>query len=568
MIIKITLLKRVAMAGVVLSLSQPALSASTVLATPGDIDDSIRSLEQERQSIRDILSEQSVTLDEIMAMMADKEQEVLLLMAAIEDKEYELIELGKEIETKEEAIAEVSEGIADTEEELNEATKRYDKNKAVAKRRFQSLQKEEQNALLIYLDAISHSESLLDVIGRINAVSLLLGAQSDMLEHIQQQADEIQSLQRNLQLQKRQLTRQTKELEDLEEKVRSEQDALLVEREEAETLISTLTEEQAAIESAYDGNMDALARTQENLDGQRLERQLLEAEAARMETMSSNIEMGLSSSGRSALESLSRVREGQRDTDTVSQVIERAEGYMGVPYVWGGTTPSGFDCSGLVQRVYASAGITLPRTSSQQARAGSAVSVSDAQPGDLLFWEDNGQVYHVAIYIGGGEYIHAPRPGRNVGITSVRHFTPTSARRVIPNASPSSSDTTASEQDMTPSSSERSTPTSQGDFLGYFEATAYAIGDGLTPSTTTANGTNVANTITSPDGHRIIAVDTSVIPMNTVVRVELPNGESFTAKASDTGSAINGQKIDLLMSSPNEALRFGRQNGIKVYNVN
>lgn len=94
--------------------------------------------------------------------------------------------------------------------------------------------------------------------------------------------------------------------------------------------------------------------------------------------------------------------------------------------------------------------------------------------------------------------------------------------------------------------------------LGSFKVTSYAVGDGMTPSTVTANGTNVANTIYSPEGHRIIAVDTSVIPMNTVVRVTM-NGQSFLAKSSDTGSAIVGNKIDLLVNSPSEAINNGVQ---------
>lgn len=85
-----------------------------------------------------------------------------------------------------------------------------------------------------------------------------------------------------------------------------------------------------------------------------------------------------------------------------------------------------------------------------------------------------------------------------------------------------------------------------------FTATYYAIGDGYTPSTTTANGTDVSNTIHTKEGHRIIAVDTSVIPMNSLVKVTV-NGNTFTAKASDTGSAIKGNKIDILIDNPKEA---------------
>lgn len=92
--------------------------------------------------------------------------------------------------------------------------------------------------------------------------------------------------------------------------------------------------------------------------------------------------------------------------------------------------------------------------------------------------------------------------------------------------------------------------------LGTFTVTHYATGDGMTPSTMTANGTEVGHTIYTPEGYRIIAVDTSVIPLNSIVRVTI-NGQTFIAKACDTGSAINGHKIDLLVSSPSEALSLG-----------
>lgn len=92
-----------------------------------------------------------------------------------------------------------------------------------------------------------------------------------------------------------------------------------------------------------------------------------------------------------------------------------------------------------------------------------------------------------------------------------------------------------------------------------FEATAYAIGDGLTPNTYTRNGTDVSNTIYTPDGYRVIAVDMNVIPLETIVRVTYADGTTFLAKACDTGSAVIGNKIDILYGSVEEALNFGRQ---------
>jgi peptidoglycan DL-endopeptidase CwlO len=114
-------------------------------------------------------------------------------------------------------------------------------------------------------------------------------------------------------------------------------------------------------------------------------------------------------------------------------VVENARKYLGVPYVWGGTDPAkGLDCSGLVQKVYSELGYDLPRVSYQQAKAGRPVaSLAEAQPGDILAF--GSPVHHVGIYIGNDQMIHAPRPGKDVEISSV-YETPTAIRRVIPDA--------------------------------------------------------------------------------------------------------------------------------------
>ena len=93
-----------------------------------------------------------------------------------------------------------------------------------------------------------------------------------------------------------------------------------------------------------------------------------------------------------------------------------AKRYLGTPYVWAGSTPSGFDCSGFVMYVYAQVGVSLPHSSYAQYGYGSPVSRSDLQPGDLVFFDGLG---HVGIYVGGGSFIHAPHTGDVVKISSL-----------------------------------------------------------------------------------------------------------------------------------------------------
>lgn len=116
---------------------------------------------------------------------------------------------------------------------------------------------------------------------------------------------------------------------------------------------------------------------------------------------------------------------------SASAITSYALTFLGVPYVWGGTTPSGFDCSGLVQYVYSHFGINLGRTTYSQQYAGTKISVASAQAGDLYFWGSYGSAYHVAIALGGGQYVMAPAPGQNVMTGSVSSYTPSFAVRVL-----------------------------------------------------------------------------------------------------------------------------------------
>lgn len=109
-----------------------------------------------------------------------------------------------------------------------------------------------------------------------------------------------------------------------------------------------------------------------------------------------------------------RVRSfGAVDLSGIAGIAAR---YLGVPYVYGGASPEGFDCSGFVEFVYAQVGVSLPHSAAAQGRLGTRVAVSDAVPGDVVVL-DGGS--HVGIYVGGGRMIDAPEPGRVVSVDAI-----------------------------------------------------------------------------------------------------------------------------------------------------
>jgi len=107
--------------------------------------------------------------------------------------------------------------------------------------------------------------------------------------------------------------------------------------------------------------------------------------------------------------------------DRIQTILAKATTLLGTPYRWGGTSPErGFDCSGLVGYVFRTTlGIDLPRVSRQMVSAGEAVDRAELVPGDLVFFGRRGRVNHVGIYLGEGQFLHAPRTGRDVTVSSL-----------------------------------------------------------------------------------------------------------------------------------------------------
>lgn len=123
---------------------------------------------------------------------------------------------------------------------------------------------------------------------------------------------------------------------------------------------------------------------------------------------------------------------GQGISNARVDLVQYAKQFIGNKYVWGGTSlANGVDCSGFTMRVYEKYGIRLPHYSVAQSKMGKKVSLAEAQPGDLVFYAKNGTINHVAIYIGGGQVVHASNEKTGIRISSVNYRTPAAIRSFL-----------------------------------------------------------------------------------------------------------------------------------------
>lgn len=316
--------------------------------------------------------------------------------------------------------------IADFAAQLTKANQEVSKRKSNLKDQLISLQKRAGDSVTgnVYFDFILNSDSLTDLVGRSLTVSKLSQASAEALQAVKDSEAKVKNLkaaqeanQKNLVATKSQLESDKAKIDGLKADAdKAAADAQQTIDANKEKLAAMAADEAAKAEAAQKA-VTAVASSTASASS---------TSASSSTTASSN------SLGSSKAASSQAPASAGSSTVSVSggSIAGNAAKYLGVPYVYGGTSPAGFDCSGLIYYAAKEAGISLPRTSQAQSTLGSYVSVSDLQAGDLVFWGGVGSAYHVGVYIGNGQYIHAPEPGQNVTVQSVAYFAPSFGRRL------------------------------------------------------------------------------------------------------------------------------------------
>ncbi|WP_223589717.1 C40 family peptidase [Neobacillus bataviensis] len=306
--------------------------------------------------------------------------------------------------------------IVETEADIEEAKKSLDNHKMVYSERLKSIQLEGKQSLATYAELLLSSQNLSEFLTRFTAISKIMESDTDLLNGLNQKEQELKIAEQKLHNELVKLKNSQAELASAQQKIEQDKQEIAKELTAAKNKLQNqqdqLAEQKAQQEAARQAALLAQQRAQQAQQAQQQAKQHTSVnKGSKSSTPASVAAIPASSGGASA-------------------VIAYAKQFLGVPYVWGGSTPSGFDCSGFTSYVFRnSVGINLPRVSRDQQNVGTRISPSQVQPGDLVF--RGNPAYHVGIYIGNGQYIHAPQTGDVVKIAKYDASKFSSAARVL-----------------------------------------------------------------------------------------------------------------------------------------
>jgi cell wall-associated NlpC family hydrolase len=328
----------------------------STVRTPADTNSAIQTpVNQQTEAFRQALAEKQKRVDEFNAQL-----DAL-------DRELEIA--SQEYNNAADRLAEMKSKVQVAQTDLANAREAYDLQSAILSKRAASNYKDGN---LGVFEVLLDSKSMSDFVARVKFINTIGLADADMAASLKGQQDLLE--------------KQVKDLENAKVQAQSLEFEMKARRIEVTLRIN--------------------------------ERQKMMADAQKDLLVLLDKEAGRRSTDQSAL--LSDVLSGASKAGIVVEPgspVETALAYHGVPYLWAGASPSGFDCSGLILYVYQQHGVTLPHYSGSQFLLGTKVAAADLQPGDVVFF--GSPIHHVGMYIGGGYFLHAPRTGDFVKISKL-----------------------------------------------------------------------------------------------------------------------------------------------------
>lgn len=362
----------------------------------------VSALADEQTEIDQKVSEQDKKIDQLDQQKDNAEKELKKIGNTIK----EIQDKAKKLENEQILLSNDTKVLND---EIDEISNRIEKRNQTIQKQARSIQLEGKNNGV--LDVILSSDSLTDAMNKVNAANRLVKANKELLEEQELDKKTLENKQASLDKKSKQLHVTLQELEKKKKELSDQQMAQQI-----------LLNEIAASKETEVSKKQAFENTKNDLLAKQAELKQLEDQLAQKNGSSdvSGMIDGI----------LFTTNKDLKPPLRGAEVVQEAKKYMGVPYVWGGTTPKGFDCSGLVQYVYAANNVMLPRVTTSQEYVGEMIGLNQLEPGDLVFFGSRGATDHVGIYIGEGKYIHAPEPGDFVKITSISAFTPSFGIRI------------------------------------------------------------------------------------------------------------------------------------------
>lgn len=327
-----------------------------------------------------------VHAEETSQQMIEKKAEI---DAQIKKLQEELTKLQQEIDAKVKVFKQVQADIKEVDASIVETQKRIEQRSKILSERMAAYQAQD-NTVGVYLNVVLEAKSFADLMDRVVAVKTLMDADQELVD--QQEADKA-----SLEQQKATLDEKQKELQKQFQELQQKESEMEVKKAENEAKSLALKAEIAT------------KQEEERLEA---ERKAAEEEAARLRALQAATPVIQATQNNDGGEPQKIIVGSGAGTVSSGDAISTAKQFLGRPYVWGGSNPStGFDCSGLVQWSYKQAGVSLPRTASQQYLATQRISAGEARVGDLVFFSYGSGVAHVGIYLGNNTMIDAQNNG-------------------------------------------------------------------------------------------------------------------------------------------------------------